>query len=339
MPRYLALRLALMVGLMVLFLVGVCSGLLWLTRLLPAVSPGGPGGGWPVAAGLAAGLVLTVGFLVTGLRRLASPVEDLIEAAGRVEAGDYDVSVLERGPRELRSLARSFNAMAERLRFQDDQRRALLAEVTHELRTPMTIIQGNLEGLADGVYPADAEHLAPVLDEIRQLSRRLDDLKTLSEAEAGGLRLLREATDLGVLIEDAAAAFRTAAERDGVQLLVDVPGDFPLVDVDPGRLKEVLVNLIANALRYSPPQGVVRIAARSSADQHLEISVSDQGRGISDEDLPHIFERFRKSADSPGSGLGLAIARRLVEAHGGTLTARSRLGHGTTQTLDIPARD
>jgi len=240
-----------------------------------------------------------------------------------------------RGPRELRALARAFNAMLVRLQRSEDQRRRLLADVTHELRTPVAVLQGNLEALLDGVYPADADHLGPLLEEMQILSRLIDDLRTLSLAESGALELHREPTDFTVLVGDVLASFRAEADVAGVSLHSEVPEDTPLVDVDPLRTREVLVNLVANALRHTPRGGEVRVVA-GVVDGTLRLSVSDNGSGIGAEDLPHIFERFYKSSDSAGSGLGLAIARNLVLAHAGQIDAESSLGVGTTMRITIP---
>jgi signal transduction histidine kinase len=273
--------------------------------------------------------------LLRGLRLLALPLRDLIDAAQRVEAGDLTPRVRQRGPRELRALARAFNSMLDRLLRSERQRRQLLADVTHELRTPVAVLQGNLEGMLDGVYPADAEHLTPLLEETRMLARLIDDLRTLSLAESGVLVLHREPTDLGILVGEVAAAFRAQAESAGVELRAEVPDDCPLVEIDPLRLREVLVNLVANALRHTPRGGEVRISASLDSGR-LRLSVVDNGTGIAPEDLPHIFERFYKTADSSGSGLGLAIARNLVLAHGGEIAAESAPGAGTTIRITLP---
>jgi len=273
--------------------------------------------------------------LARGIRRLVVPLGDLIDAAESVEAGDYAVRVRARGPRELRSLAGAFNSMSARLERSEEQRRRLLADVTHELRTPLTVVQGNLEALLDGVYPADAEHLAPILDETRVLSRLVDDLRTLSLAEAGALALHREPTDVASLVADTAASFRTQADGAGIALVTEIDGGSPQVDVDPVRMREVLSNLLSNALRYTPRGGSVRLGV-SPADGQLRISVRDSGPGISAEALPHVFDRFYKSEESRGAGLGLAIAKSLVVAHGGEITAASEPGQGTEMRFTIP---
>jgi signal transduction histidine kinase len=286
------------------------------------------------AVPLAAVLLLA---LLAGVRRLALPLGELIEAAGRVEAGDYSVRVNTRGPRELRLLGRAFNDMAERLERNEVQRRDLLADVTHELRTPVAVIQGNLEGVLDGIYPADAEHLGPVLEEVRQLSHLIDDLRTLSLSESGALELHREPTDLVVLAGEVAASFRPEADALRVGLSVEVPADLPLAEVDPIRIREVLVNLVANSLRHTPGGGRVTVGARVEPEKsRLELTVEDSGSGIPAEELPHIFDRFYKSQGSSGSGLGLTIARHLVEAHGGEIGAESAPGRGTTLRFTLP---
>jgi len=320
------------VALLVVWLLGsaACAGTVWLVGVLTGQDPGSPT--WIVLA-LAAMLAFIV--LVSGVRMLALPLGDLVDAAQRVEAGDLEPRVRPRGPRELRGLARAFNAMLDRLRQNELQRRQLLADVTHELRTPVAVLQGNLEAMVDGVYPADAEHLGPLVEETRLLSRLIDDLRTLSLAESGVLDLHREPTDLGVLVGEVIAAFRTQAEGGGVALRADVPDDVPLAEIDPLRVREVLTNLTANALRHTPRGGEVRIAV-TAAMESLRFSVSDTGTGIAAEDLPHVFERFYKTADSTGSGLGLAIARNLVLAHGGEIEAESEAGHGTTIRFTLP---
>ncbi len=212
--------------------------------------------------------------------------------------------------------------MTAKLEFNGEQRKRLLADVTHELRTPLTVIQGKLEGVLDGVYPRDETHLRPILEETQLMSRLIDDLRTLSLAEAGALRLQREPTDLAALLEDAATAFAGEAARKRVSVVTDVAGALPQLEIDAVRIREVLSNLIVNALRHTPAGGVIRIEARPDSDG-VAVVVSDTGSGIAPEDLPHVFERFYKSADSGGSGLGLAIAKGLIEAHGGVITADS----------------
>ncbi len=325
---------------MAFFPIAACIGTLWLLGVLgdPSASVS--------AAALAAVIffgVALIGVAFAGLRRLAMPLGDLIDAAGRVEAGDFSTRVPPRGPRELRSLGRAFNQMAERLELTESQRRNLVADLTHELRTPVSVIQGNLEGMLDGVYEADEAHLRPVLEEVRLLSRLIDDLRTLSEAESGMLEMHREPTDIGILASDVAASFRLQADANGVELKVDVPEDLPLLEVDPVRIREVLVNLTTNALRHTPSGGNIAFRA-VIRDGYAQVTVADTGSGIAPEDLEHVFERFYKSggsapgaSDSGGSGLGLTIAKNLVAAHGGEISAESTPGEGTIVRFTLPA--
>jgi two-component system OmpR family sensor kinase/two-component system sensor histidine kinase BaeS len=307
----------------------------FVTLLISVFNSAGSGGS-AVFVPLAVLAVVIVAFgFARGLRRLVIPLGDLIEAAGSVEAGDYSARVRPRGPRELRSLARAFNAMSARLETSEEQRRRLLADVTHELRTPLTIMQGNLEALLDGIYPADAEHLEPILDGTRVLSRLVDDLRTLSLAEAGALTLHREPTDIADLLADSVASFRTQADSAGIALVSAVDGALPQVEVDPVRMREVLSNLLSNALRYTPRGGSVRVGA-SFADGQMRVSVRDSGPGIAADVLPHVFDRFYKSEESRGAGLGLAIAKSLLVAHGGEIAATSEVGQGTEMRFTLP---
>jgi len=271
-------------------------------------------------------------------RRTALPFGDFVEAVGRITDGDFSVRMAERGSGELQQLAKQFNSMAERLQISDEQRRNLLAEVTHELRTPITVIQGNLEGILDGIYPADQARIETVLEETQVLSRLIDDLRTLSLAESGGLKLEIEPTDIGDLIKDVLDSFHAQADQAKVNLVMDVEPGLPAVDVDPTRIREVIANLLSNALRYTPEGGNVTLGAGLSGGQSssLRIFVQDTGSGISPEDLPYIFDRFYKSGESHGTGLGLAIARSLVAAHGGEIQAESQEEVGTKITIYLP---
>lgn len=264
-----------------------------------------------------------------GVRRLSGPLTDLLEASRRVQGGDYTARVRERqmGPRLLREVLGTFNRMAEHLETDEQRRRQLLADVGHELRTPLAVMQGGIEAMIDGVHPRDEAHLAVLLDETRLLARLVDDLRTVTLAEAGTLALHREPTDLGILVTEVAEAFQPQARAASVDLVVDAAEDLPLADVDPVRVREVLENLLSNALRYAPAGTAVRLTAHlapadgAGAPQRVAFEVADAGPGIAPELLPRIFERLVKSDRSPGSGLGLAIAKGLVEAHGGEIEA------------------
>jgi signal transduction histidine kinase len=300
--------------------------------------PGERGGGLPVVPVPILILGIVVVALLAGrlVRRMAAPIGDVMEAADRVAGGDYGARVQSRGPEEVRRLAQSFNQMAERLQANEQQRRTLLADVAHELRTPLSVIRGTVEGMLDGLYPADESHLGPVLEETAVMARLLDDLQTLSTAEAGMLRLHREAVEPATLAQDAVAAFAAGAASAGVALGWRAAPGVPELEVDPVRIGEVLANLLANAVRHTPAGGSVDVTVEP-AGTGARFTVADTGQGIDPKDLPHVFDRFMKSADSGGVGLGLAIAKSLVEAHGGSITAGSRPGAGTTMRFVLPA--
>jgi signal transduction histidine kinase len=295
----------------------------------------GPGYGLAAALVLLIVFALVIGRIAREFRRAAEPVADLIEASGRVEAGELGVQVPERGRREVRALTRAFNAMSARLSATERERRRLLAEVSHELRTPLTVIQGNVEAMLDGVYPADHEHLERIRAETRQLERLIDDLRTLSLAETGQLPLQREPTDVDALAREVAEAFEADAQAAGVSVVIDVPVDLPELEVDGRRIRQVLTNLVANALRHTPRGGTVTVSA-SATGNGIRIVVADTGVGMSKDALEHAFERFWRSGEWAGAGLGLAIVRDLVTAHGGTVSIDSQPGEGTRVTVELP---
>lgn len=280
---------------------------------------------WPVLIGL---------FFVA-MRRFGLPWGDVVEAADRVAGGDYAARVPEHGPSSLRTVSRAFNGMAARLEAQDRQRRQLMADIAHELRTPLSVIQGRLEGLIDGVYPRDDTQLRQVLDDARMLSRLVDDLRTLAHADSGTLALQKEPTDLGALAHEVMETFSADAAGGGVSLHADVPAELPLVAVDPFRLREVLINLVSNALRHTPAGGSITIAIQPGPGR-VAVTVADTGTGIAPEETSKIFDRFYRGRTSHGSGLGLTIARNLVTAHGGEIGCDSRPGAGTTFTVTLP---
>ncbi|NOR90135.1 MAG: HAMP domain-containing protein, partial [Anaerolineales bacterium] len=285
-----------------------------------------------------------VGILVTAvvfqmgrtIRRVISPIDNLLEASDSVADGDYSVRVPERGSPEMIALVSSFNAMVRQLELQANQRNELMADLTHELRTPITVIQGNIEGIIDGVYERDDAHLKALLEETRQLSSLIEDLRTLGLAESGALQLHREATDLALLTSETLAAYRPQIEAAGITLNLTATDGIPPINVDPLRFREVLTNLIANALRYTPSGETIEVQIEQDGTDRVRLVVVDTGSGIDPQDLPHIFERFYKSSDSGGSGLGLAIAKKLVEAHGGKISADSDPDQGTQITILLP---
>jgi two-component system OmpR family sensor kinase/two-component system sensor histidine kinase BaeS len=298
-------------------------------------------GGLPLSSGfvlIIAGAV-AAGTVAVIIRRIAGPVADIVAAADRIAHRDYRVRIDEPrfGPTWVGNTARAFNAMAHELDVQDQARRHLMADVAHELRTPLAVLQGKLEGLIDGVYPRDTEQLQSVLDDARLLARIVEDLRVLSTSESGALALAKEPTDVVGLANDVVSALTARAAEAGVTLGLHAqsPDDIEPIVIDPLRIREVLTNLVVNAVRYTPSGGRVEVQVGSEAD-HVTIKVIDTGTGISPADLPHIFDRFYKGAGSSGSGLGLTIARNLVQAHGGTLYTESSVGAGTTMVFSLP---
>ena len=290
-----------------------------------------PGITLAIAAVVLFGLVASARWLWRSTRSIGA----LMDAADRVAGGDYATRVGQVPGRPFQRLAGSFDQMTERLQTNEERRRELLADVAHELRTPLQAIRGSVEGMIDGLYPADPEHLRPVIERTDVMARLLDDLRTLSMAEAGVLELHRETVDPRAAATDAARAFQAAADETGVALEVDVQDAPPTIEADPVRLSEILANLLANALRYTPANGRVTIHASALDGSGAAFEVDDTGPGIPADQLPFVFDRFVRSADRGGTGLGLAIAKRLVEAHGGTITAGPAPGGGTRVRFEI----
>jgi two-component system OmpR family sensor kinase/two-component system sensor histidine kinase BaeS len=301
---------------------------------------------WIGGLGLALLLLVVAGGMAARVfRRVATPLADVMAAADAVADGDLSVRVPVYGPGEFSRLAASFNRMVEELERADQRRRNLTADVAHELRTPLHIIQGNLEGILDGVYEPTEEHVNATLDETRLLARLVDDLRTLSLAEAGQLPLTLESADVAELLADVGTSFSGQAEAAGIALRVETQGDPSALRVtaDVGRLDQVLGNLVSNALRHTSAGRSVTLWAKP-VPGGVRIVVRDTGQGIPAEDLPFIFDRFwrgdrsRSHAGGAGSGLGLAIARQLIQAHGGRINVESKIGEGTTFTIDLPAQ-
>ncbi|MEO6797077.1 MAG: HAMP domain-containing sensor histidine kinase [Candidatus Dormibacter sp.] len=282
-------------------------------------------------------LLAIVGVIVVarGLRRMTRPFGSLVEAAGHIQEGDYTVRVPEWGSPDSRSVSRAFNAMSARLEETDKQRRSFLADVTHELRTPLSIIRGQAEGITDGVYPGDAAHMTPIIEATQTLERLVDDLRTLALAETGNLRLNREPVDLALLVNESVASFQPQAQAKGVDLRAEVAQAVPTVSADPVRIRSVLANLLGNALAHTPGAGSIRVLVEPAPDS-VAISVRDTGPGIPADLLPRVFDRFVRGSGSTGSGLGLAIAKDIVSAHGGTIAAESTVGKGTTVRFTLP---
>ncbi len=298
-------------------------------------------------------------------QRLSRPLRNLTAAAQQLATGQLDVQVGRAPIREVDELTQAFNGMAQALASADRQRRQMTADIAHELRTPLTIIKGRLEGLQDGVYSTTPEELDRLLSETALLERLIEDLRLLALAEAGQIPLYRELIDPRDLLEHTRAAFAGQASAQGVRLEVDAPAGLPSIDADPQRMTQVLANLVANALRYTPSGGSITLTAQTedggwrmenssqagappSSILHppssILFGVSDTGMGIAAEDLPYIFDRFyradrSRTRGSGGAGLGLAIAKQIVAAHGGSIWATSAEEQGTTICIALPVAE
>lgn len=275
-------------------------------------------------------------------RRIIRPVQAMAAVSHRIAEGQYHERVPVQGSDELAELARSFNSMAEALEQTEARRRSLLADVAHELRTPLSGIKGYMEGLTDGVVPPEAEIFSHIASDVDRLQRLVTDLEELSRLDAGVLTLKRQRVAAADLVRAAVDRLRPQAEDKGLTLAADVPAEPLAVDVDQDRILQVLLNLIGNAIQYTPPPGRVTVAARAHGTC-VQIDVADTGIGIPGEHLPHVFERFyrvdrSRARSGGGSGLGLTIARYLVEAHGGRIWAASPgPEQGSTFSFTLPA--
>jgi two-component system OmpR family sensor kinase/two-component system sensor histidine kinase BaeS len=284
-------------------------------------------------------------FIITSIvgnftfRRFGRPMTQIFSAIDSISEGDLTVRVSEHYPRQFGQLARRFNHMVSELERADQQRRNLTADIAHELRTPLHIIQGNIEGLIDGVYQPTTEHINNMLDETRLLARLVNDLQTLSLAEAGQLPLHPTRFFLADLIEDIKSSFSSQAASLGISLHINHIDPTTEITADYDRLNQVLSNLISNAVRHTPQSGSITIETQIIPGG-VGITVKDTGAGIPAEDLPFIFDRFWRGSKSRtervNSGLGLAIAKQLILAHRGTIEVQSDIDKGTTFTIELP---
>lgn len=292
---------------------------------------------------VAAGAAILAAFIVSifTARRIVGPIRQMLGASQHIAAGHYRQRVEVPGEDELSALAISFNQMAAALDTTEQRRLALIGDLAHELRTPLSNIRATMEGLTDGVLAANPDTFREVERETVRLQRLVRDLEELSRAEAGETALHRQDIDLLPLIRSVATRLQPQFSDKGVSLALDLPARLPDVFADPARITQVLLNLLGNALQYTPPGGAVTVRAGSDAGR-ASVAVQDTGVGISAADLPHIFERFyrvdkSRSRAGGGSGIGLTISQHLVEAHGGQLSANSPgLDLGSTFTFSLP---
>jgi signal transduction histidine kinase len=286
----------------------------------------------------AAALSILLGTILA--RSLTRPLQDLTEATRAVADGDLQRQVPVRSKDEVGALAESFNRMSTALDRSQRLRRQMTADIAHDLRTPLSIIVGHLDAVDEGVLPADAKTIDTMRDEAMHLSHMIEDLRTLSLADAGELSLTRSLVEPGVLLQRSATAHQPAAQAAGIEVEVDLEPVLPTLNLDPERMTQVLGNLIDNALLHTPKGGHILLCARPDG-KGVEIRVRDSGPGIPQAELELVFERLYRSdrsrqRNAGGSGLGLAIAKSIVEAHGGTIRAESTPGQGTTIVVTLP---
>jgi two-component system, OmpR family, sensor histidine kinase BaeS len=291
---------------------------------------------------LVAVLAVTVGLTVTASRRLVRPLQVLTDASERLVAGDRAVRTHLDRRDGIGRLATSFDLMADRLRHEEERRRAMVSDVAHELRNPLTNLRGHLDAAADHVIELDEPLVRSLQEETEQLERIVEDLHQLALSDAGELRLERQDVDATELVEQVVRAHGATARHLGVDLHARIDGPLE-VHGDPARIRQALGNLVHNALRYTPAGGTVEVSAHRG-DGAVQLAVTDTGVGIAPEHLPHLFERFYRADPSRnrlsgGSGLGLALVRSLVADHGGTVAVHSEPGRGSTFVIRLPCTD
>jgi signal transduction histidine kinase len=291
-----------------------------------------------IAGALAAVISLVIARWLA--RGMTQPLRDMAAAARRLEQGDYATRVHVRSMDEVGQLAAAFNRMSAELEDLERSRRDLVANVSHELKTPIAAIRAHLENLADGVEDADPETLQVMLAQTERLTRLVDQLLDLSRLESGEVPFQREAVAIAPLVARVISEITIGRAISDVHLVADVPGGV-VAEADPERIHQVVFNLVDNAVRFTPPGGEIAITG-AHRDDRVQIRVADTGVGIAPDHLPRVFERFyrvdaSRSRDDGGTGIGLAIARSIVEGHGGRIVAESDPGHGSTFTFDLPA--
>ncbi len=291
-------------------------------------------------------VVVAIAGVVTGVwlsRTLTSPLQRLEEGAQAIAARDLSYRVPVQGSREIQSVAISFNQMAAQLETAETLRQNLLADVAHELRHPAHIVEGNVQAILDDVYPLSKEEIARLVDQTRQMTTLINDLHELAQAEAHQLPLHMQESDIAQLVKDAAASFKPGAAAKQIDLQVELLGAMPMLNVDASRMRQVLHNLLDNALRHTPENGHIHVTVEQT-ETGLQIKVADSGAGIKPEDLPHVFDRFyrtdgTRNREQDSAGLGLAIVRAIIEAHGGNVSVTSSgPGQGSTFTLTLPSQ-
>lgn len=275
-------------------------------------------------------------------RSLTKPLDELAAAARDIGAQNLGRRVTIQGTDEIADVARAFNEMAARLQEAETLRQSMLADVAHELRTPVSVIQGNLRAILDDIYPLEKEEVARLYEQTLHLSRLITDLRDLAQAEAHQLPLNVAPVDVAQLVKETAVTFRPLCETEKIDLRAELLGKLPPIQADPARLRQCLANLLGNAIRHTPAGGTITIQAEHLPGE-LQLRVIDTGEGIPPAHLAHVFDRFyrvdsTRSRETGGSGLGLAIAQAIVEAHGGEISVESKgQGRGSQFTIHLPA--
>jgi signal transduction histidine kinase len=287
---------------------------------------------------IAVGIAFILAFFLS--RYILAPVKDLTTAARRFGKGDFTQRVVYNGKGEMADLARSFNSMAENLEKTEQQRRNMVADVAHELRTPVSNLKGYLEAIGDGVIKPDEETIRSLNEEAGSLTRLVGDLQELTLADAGKLKITTQPEDIGHIIKETVIVHQAKASGKEINISANIPDELPLVEIDAQRIRQVLNNLISNALAHTNNGGSISVSGKKQ-DKMVSISVNDTGEGIPPEHLTMIFERFyrvdkSRTRATGGSGLGLTIAKRLVAAHGGTISVTSEVGKGSSFTFTVP---
>ncbi|MFC1991301.1 sensor histidine kinase [Chloroflexota bacterium] len=289
------------------------------------------------------GLITAVVALVIGLiltRQITRPVRALISGARHLTKGELSYRVDIKSRDEIGELADSFNTMASSLERGEQSRRQLTADITHELRTPLTVIEGTVDGIIDGVFQPNMEHLRSIKEQTSLLTHLISDLRDLSLAESGQLKLNLALTDVVELVRRVVSNYEISALEKNVRIKLEEATQIPEIRIDPVRMEQVISNLLTNAIRHTPSGGSITITVKNYEGE-LQISVVDTGEGITPEDLPHVFERFYRSGSSRarkegGTGLGLAIVNQMVEAHGGKVRVESKVGTGSVFSVLLP---
>ena len=297
-------------------------------------------------SGLITGVLgLLLGFFL--FRQIVAPIQAVTGAASKIAAGQLHQRIQVKSYDEVGTMARTFNQMADSLEHDQKLRRNMIADIAHELNTPITVLQANLEAIVDGVLPMNKDEVVSLRDETALLARLVADLRLLSLAEAGQLKLEKTTISIPELFQRAVEPLKMQAEEHRINISVNASKDLPNVSIDPDRMSMVLRNLISNALRYTPPNGRIDLHAEHK-DGTITLQVSDSGSGIQAKDIPNIFDRFyradkSRSRNSGGSGIGLAIVKQLVEAHHGNVRVDSPIysnaegiGYGTCFTIRFP---